>query len=87
MKIAESTNYIRSFDEEFPAPINPALTLILARALADRVDSGKSSPEQINHLLDLGYSPDLVLSLTWAQANETIRLLTADTVRTTEEPS
>ncbi len=66
---------LESYGVHVPETMPHALVLILKDGLEQRGNRGLASPEQVADLLSLGYNPEIVLGLSWAHANETIRLL------------
>lgn len=51
--------------------------LIIKAAIEHRASKGLATADQVSDLIDRGYSGELVLTLTSAQAGEILRLLTA----------
>jgi hypothetical protein len=84
MSRTDLIQYANSFGLNLVPDTPYSLTLVVVDALNRRTNDGLASPNQIERLLGHGYSPEIVLSLSWAHANETLRIL-ADNVRKPEE--
>lgn len=82
---SDALQYIRQHDSSFPDGASPAMILVLGHALAERSATGKATTRQLESLLARGYNPDLALTLSWAHAEETLRLLGVDNVHTSLE--